>query len=102
MKEISGVDVKIGLSDYISNMAQPPWVWTTNYDFPRIYSWEKQARDSILSLYNYDQAQTFKGNLRLSAPDFENFSLPSLCTDPATRSNYTKYCEIVENLPDMV
>lgn len=85
LKEISGVDVKLGLSDYISNMAQPAWIWTKNYDFPRLYSWDKKAKTSIFSLFNYDLAQSFKGNLRLSAPNFETFSLPTLCSDPASR-----------------
>lgn len=102
LKEISGgVDVKIGLSDFISNMAQPPWIWTTNYDFPRIYSWAKEAKDPIFALFNYDLTQTFRGNLRLSEPDFETFSLPQLCSDPDTRQNYTGYCKIAENLPDL-
>ena len=102
LKEISGgVDVKIGLSDYISNMAQPPWIWTTNYDFPRLYSWEKAAKEPILSLFNYDQAQSFRGILRLSEPDFEKFSLPTLCSDPASRNNYSGYCQLAENLPDL-
>ena len=102
LKEISGgLDVRISLSDYISNMAQPAWIWTTNYDFPRLYSWEKAAKDPVLSLFNYDQTQSFRGNLRLSAPDFQTFSLPTLCTDPASRLNYTGYCELAENLPDL-
>lgn len=101
LKEISGEEVKIGLSDYISNMAQPPWIWTKNYDFPRLYSWDKEAKTPIFSLFNYDLTQSFKGNLRLSAPDFESFSLAGLCSDPARRSNYSGYCELTESLPDL-
>ena len=62
LKEISGVDVKIGLSDFVSVMSQPPWVWNSNYDFPRLYSWSEGAKQPIFSLFNYDLTQSFRGN----------------------------------------
>ena len=101
LSDISGQDVEIGLSDYISLMAQPPYIWREKYEFPRLYSWSQPAQDSIFTLFNYMKNASFRGDLKLTEPNFETFSLTTLCTDPDRRSLYEDYCRMTENLPDL-
>ena len=39
--------------------------------------------------------------LKLSEPDFETFSLPSLCSDAQRRAQFEDYCRLSESLPDL-
>ena len=43
---------------------------------------------------------SFRGDLQLTPPNFETFSLQTLCTDPDRRMTYEDYCNMTENLPD--
>ena len=89
------------------------------YEFPRLYSWTSQAKQSVFSLFNYMENATFRGDLKvtiiintiiiiiifclkLAEPDFEKFSLPSLCSDSQRRAQHEDYCKLSENLPDRV
>ena len=101
LSDISGKDVQIGLSDYISVMAQPAYIWREKYEFPRLYSWNASARDSIFHLFNYMNNASFRGDIKLTQPNFETFSLATLCTDPDRRIMYEDYCNITENLPNL-
>ena len=89
------------------------------YEFPRLYSWTKKAKQSIFSLFNYMENASFRGDLKviiiiiiiiivinvfflkLSEPDFETFSLPSLCSDVQRRAQFEDYCRLSESLPDL-
>ena len=42
-----------GLTDFISTMSQPAWVWTNGLDFPRLYSWTEDTRKELLNLFKY-------------------------------------------------
>ena len=91
------MDVEIGLSDYIYTMAKPSWVWSSGLDFPRLYSWDDDAREELLKLFNYDTSLSHRGFLELEIPDFENLSLPSLCNS----ENFQNYCKIASNIPNL-
>ena len=71
------------------------------YEFPRLYSWTKEAKQSMFSLFNYMENASFRGDLKLSEPDFQSFSLPSLCSEAKRRSEFEDYCKLSENLPDL-
>ena len=36
---------------------------------------------------------------KLTEPDFETFSLPSLCSDGSRRAQFEDYCRLSESLP---
>ena len=78
-------------------MSQPAWVWKENYDFPRMYSLSAEARKELQTLFNYDSKIDYSENLNLKMPNFEKFSLPTVCQN----SSFSNYCKIVENLPDL-
>ena len=61
-----GMEFDYGLTDFISTMSQPAWVWTNGLDFPRLYSWSEDARKEILNLLRYrPKTKTiFKGENR--------------------------------------
>ena len=96
----SGRDLKYGLTDYISAMALPTWVWTEELDFPRLYSWSKAARDEMFSFFNYDTSLRQRDFLELIEPDFENFSLPDICGDNG-KTELANYCQLAEDIPDI-
>ena len=97
-----GVDVQFGLTDFISTMSQPSWVWENGMDFPKLYSWDRRAREEIFSLFNYNDALQFRATLDLESPNFENFSLPLLCkSDLKNTMGLSNYCEVAQNLPDI-
>lgn len=83
-------------------MSQPTWVWENGMEFPRLYSWNREARDEILSFFGYQKDLQFRALLDLESPTFENFSLPILCTsDLGEKVGLSNYCELAENLPDI-
>ena len=84
--------MKIGLSDFVSVMAQPDRVWSSQFDFPRLYSLERPAQSEIFSLFNYDERMTVRTQQELQPPAFENFSLPSYCSGPDT--DQIEYCKL--------
>ena len=83
-------------------MALPTWVWTEKLDFPRLYSWSNAARDEIFRLFNYDTSLTRRDFLELIEPDFENFSLPSICSNSVKSTNLTNYCQLANDIPDIL
>ena len=99
LSNLSRKDVKIGLSDFVSVMSQPSTVWSSQLDFPRLYSLERSAQSEIFSLFNYDESLGLRTQQRLQSPDFEKFSLPSYCIGP--ESGQVQYCNITKQLPDL-
>ena len=99
LSNITGTDSHIGLSDFVSLMAQPDKVWGSQLDFPRLYSISRSAQEELFELFHYDETLTIRNQQELDPPDFENFSLPSLCT--GAESEDVEYCRIIENLPDL-
>ena len=99
LSNLSGKDVKIGLSDFVSVMSQPERVWSSQFDFPRLYSLAKPIQSEIFSLFNYDDKLTVRTQQELQTPDFENFSLPSYCSGP--ESDQVRYCNLTKQLPDL-
>ena len=99
LEDISGKKANIGISDFISVMAQPSFIWREKYEFPRLYSWDETAKNQIFALFNYLLNATFRGEIELQEPNFEQFSLPTLCSE--RRSQYSGYCDLAENLPDL-
>ena len=99
LSNLSGKDVKIGLSDFVSVMSQPSRVWSSQLDFPRLYSLERSAQSEIFSLFNYDERLGLRTQQRLQTPDFEKFSLPSFCS--GLESGQVQYCNITKQLPDL-
>ena len=79
LKDLSGKDVEIGLSDYIAFMAKPAWIWDNIYDFPPLYSLDYEARKEIQDAFNFDSSLPFADDLDLRSPNFEKLSLPKLC-----------------------
>ena len=98
LSDISGIDVDIGLTEYISLMSQPAWVWKENYDFPRMYSLSEETREELQTLFNYDKTLRFSEKLKLKMPNFEKFSLPTACRG---NQNFSNYCKLLEKLPDL-
>ena len=35
------------------------------YEFPRLYSWTKKAKQSVFSLFNYMENASFRGDLKV-------------------------------------
>ena len=99
MRDISGVETDFGLSEFISMMSHPAWVWRKELEFPRLYSWSQEAKDEIFKLFNYDSTLIFRGLLKLEEPNFENFSLPLACKEQD--SKLKNYCNMLEKLPDL-
>ena len=99
LSNLSGKDVKIGLSDFVSVMSQPERVWSSQFDFPRLYSLAKPIQSEIFSLFNYDEKLTVRTQQELQTPDFDNFSLPSYCSGP--ESDQVRYCNLTKQLPDL-
>ena len=97
LKDLSGKDMEIGLSDYIAFMAKPAWIWDNIYDFPPLYSLDYEARKEIQDAFNFDSSLPFADDLDLKSPNFEKLSLPKLCAN----SNFTNYCNLAKNLPDL-
>ena len=92
------METELGLSDFISLMSQPSWVWSDLYDFPRMNSWNELAREEIQKLFNYDLTLEYSDDLKLRRPNFEEISLHSICQNNA---NFTNYCKLVKKLPDL-
>ena len=99
-KYFSDVETDIGLTEYISLMAQPAWTWREPWDFPRLYSWNSEARDEIMKLFNYNNDALFRGLIELHEPNFENFSLPTIC-DNEENEILTNYCKMLKTLPSL-
>ena len=100
LEDISGKKAHMGISDFISVMAQPSFIWREKYEFPRLYSWNDTAKNEIFSFFNYLQNATFRGEIELKETDFEtDFSLPTLCSEK--RNLFSGYCDLAENLPDL-
>ena len=101
LQDISGKKANMGLTDFVSAMALPSSIWKEKFEFPRLYSWDNIARNQIFSLFNYlpYPLTDSRANLKLKEPDFENFSLPTLCSE--RRNDFLGYCDLVENLPDL-
>ena len=97
LKDLSGKDMEIGLSDYIAFMSKPAWIWNNIYDFPPLYSLEYEARKEIQDVFNFDSSLPYADDLDLRSPDFEKLSLPRICEN----SNFTNYCKLAKNLPDL-
>ena len=94
----SGIETKFGLTDFISSMSQPSWVWSNGWDFPRLYTWDDDAKTELFNLFNYDSSLLFRGQLDLEEPNFENISLPELCNS----DQFPNYCNISEDVPDLL
>ena len=47
LKDISKKDIQLGLRDYITNMAQPASIWKTAFEFPRLNSWNIEAKKEM-------------------------------------------------------
>ena len=81
----SGKEADIGLSDYISLMSQPAYIMKVTiiintdiiltiviiimqekYEFPRLYSWTKKAKQSVFALFNYMENASFRGDLKVT------------------------------------
>ena len=99
LSNLSRKDVKIGLSDFVSVMSQPSTVWSSQLDFPRLYSLDRPAQSEIFSLFNYDESLGVRTQQKLRTPDFEKFSLPSFCSGP--ESDQVRYCNLTKQLPDL-
>ena len=100
LQNISNTNVQLGLSDFVSIMAQPVKVWRSQFDFPRLYSFNRKTQEEIFSLFNYNERLTIRNQQELTEPDFLNFSLPSHCRG-GQASAETEYCKLTENLPDL-
>ena len=94
----SSVQTEIGLSDYVSVMAKPSWVWTNAWDLPKLYSWEQKTKLELFDLFNYDQRLQKLNNLK--EPNFEKFSLSSLCKGE-NNVLLKRYCKVTKTLPDL-
>ena len=62
-----------------------------------MYSMNAEARNELQTLFNYDSTIDYTENLNLKMPNFEKFSLSTLCQN----SNFSNYCKIVEKLPGL-
>ena len=100
LSDISKKEVQLGLRDFLSNMAQPITACKAAFDFPKLNSWNPEAKKEIFNLFNYDETSPFFGVIKLRMPDFENMTAGSMCTDPEG-NNLTNYCKMVDNLPDL-
>ena len=99
LQNISNTNVLMGLSDFVSIMAQPAKVWRSQFDFPRLYSFNRKTQEEIFSIFNYNERLTIRNQQELTAPNFVNFSLPSYCIGQDSGEN--EYCKLSENLPDL-
>ena len=101
LQDISGKTANIGITDFISAMALPSFIWKDQFEFLRLYSLDDTARNQIFSLFNYLPYPLTNNriDLRLKEPNFENFSLPMLCSE--RRNSFSGYCDLVETLPDL-
>ena len=81
-------------------MALPTWVWTEKLDFPRLYSWSDSAREEMFRLFNYDTSLSQRALLELTEPNFQNISLPNICSKEGN-NELTNYCQLAENIPDI-
>ena len=97
----SGKDTAIGLTDFMTLMAQPSWIWSDIYDFPRMNSMDYLARKEIQTFFNYDTSLEYAENLKLKKPNFEKDFLKSVCNGQFYNANFTNYCKMLQNLPDL-
>ena len=97
----SGTDTAIGLSDFLTIMSQPSWIWSEIYDFPRLTSLNDLVRNEIQTFFNYDTSLEYSENLKLKKPNFEKDSLKSVCNTNFYSANLTNYCKMLQNLPDL-
>ena len=97
----SGVKTEFGLTDYISSMSNPAWVWSMPYEFPRFYTWNDTAKEELFAQFNYIESPDifFRGMFELKKIDFEIFDLPNLCNDDSR--NMSEYCTVAEKVPDL-
>ena len=79
-------------------MAKPPWVWTNGWDFPKLYTWEYKAKMELFDLFDYDPDLEELNNLK--EPNFETFSLPSICKG-ANNVLLKRYCKVTKHIPDL-
>ena len=80
-------------------MSKPSWVWSSGLDFPRLYSWDYKATEELHSLFQYDSSLSHRGFLELEVQNFENLSLPSLCSSNSEKLN--NYCKIAASVPNL-
>ena len=99
LKDLSGNDANIGLTEFISLMSLPPLVWREKYEFPRFYTFDDASKTQLNKLFNYGLNETFRGNIKLKIPNFEDFSLPAMCRE--RRAEYAEYCDLEDNIPDL-
>ena len=97
----SGKDTAIGLTDFMTLMSQPSWIWSDIYDFPRMNSMDDLARKEIQTFFNYDTSLEYAENLKLKKPNFEKDFLKSVCNGQFYNANFTNYCKMLQNLPDL-
>ena len=97
----SGMDAAIGLSDFMTIMSQPSWIWSEIYDFPRLTSLDDLVRKEIQTIFNYDTSLEYSENLKLKKPNFEKDSLKSVCNTNFYSANLTNYCKMLQKLPDL-
>ena len=79
-------------------MAKPPWVWTNGWDFPKLYTWEYKAKMELFDLFDYNPDLEELNNLK--EPNFETFSLPSMCKG-ADNVLLKRYCKVTKHIPDL-
>ena len=97
---IGSDDFEMGLTDFISLMSQPPWIWTQPYDFPRMYSLKSETRKEIQDVFKYDNSVFYSEDLNLKLPDFGKLSMSSICENE-NNFNFTDYCQLTNSLPDL-
>ena len=85
-------EISFGLTDFIITLLQPAWIWESGLEFPRLYSWNKDAVTDIHNLFQYNTNASSRGNLLLETPDFQ--------TDPQL-STLDGYNQLSKNVPDL-
>ena len=64
-------------------------------------SMDDAARKEIQTFFNYDTSLEYAENLKLKKPNFEKDFLKSVCNGQFYNANFTNYCKMLQNLPDL-
>ena len=95
LKEITGVDMEVGLSEFITLLSTPADMFNKPLEIPGLNTFPKEVRHEVMKLFNYSHLID-REDQKLNQPDLK----AKICSqENFAPSNLASYCRQAKKLP---
>ena len=105
LADLFDTQIEIGLSEFISHLAQPSKVLNSVYEFPSLTTWGENERKEVQDLFNFTPDATYpmSGRLKMNEKSIKSpFLLYDLCSQEGQPfHNLTGYCNMSKAMPSI-